>query len=118
MLIKEFFIKNLNFDIYCKISHILKNVKINIEKDLIKNLIKFYDKKWLYYKNKKNGDRSLNQTLCFEWNYFLYKEIKKCPSFILYKKLLETINNEQIHNINNRDLEYIIYKINDNYLHN
>ena len=34
------------------------------------------------------------------------------------KKLLETINNEQIHHINNRDLEYIIYKINDNYSHN
>ena len=88
--ISKYFIDNLNNDIYESIiDEIYKTNRIyfieNCKIELIKKIEGLCNRKMDYYKNDETGDLSMNQTLFYNWNYYLYKDIKENESKCIYR---------------------------------
>lgn len=90
MSINHFFKENLNEDVYSYIiDTIYKQKKDEFIKqckpELLEKIKGLCNRKMDYYKNDETGDLSMNQTLFYNWNYYLYKDIKEKESKCIYR---------------------------------
>ena len=90
LLIKDYFKNHLNEDIYeCIIDTIYQKKKDefiqNCKPELLEKIEGLCNRKMNYYKNDETGDLSMNQTLFYNWNFYLYRDIKNNEGKCLYR---------------------------------